>query len=484
MRTLILVLAGHTGVTQGDISTGTDKRAHHTGYKPPASAHSNNNNSYGGNNAANSSGSVLTDADENAAFLSLVGRSRAHIKRLKEVLPWMVMALVNHKSATDVMNLAFDPCAMPVIKALMRAVGARVRKVNHIVTLEKLIARMLGWKLDESATAEARAAAESAGIEAAKAKAKEEDEDAASDLAAAAAANSDDDDDENDDEESKSRKKSKKDDKKDQKKHKKSGNDDDDAGESEELPLTNLVWQLGPGSVKHVNDLFTDPVASHFMEALFLSSPPALLQSFLFKHTQNKLLSLAKDRMGNHAVQRLFGALRDETSYTLCYEQLKDDLFTLVKEGKAGVVWQVVEAARRIGCRQSAVAKQVMGVFGGQRKGNREGQLVIDVLTLNARDPATAAEGKGGEDGGARRRGSDREQGDSEFTRGNYLGAQILSSLFGFAPQAAAPFFASLTALPGPVLTALLRDPTGARAVESYVVSRASARYGFRKTAL
>jgi hypothetical protein len=449
MRSLILVLAGHTGVNKNTVARGTE------------SVHAGNNNAAGARRpvgpagaSASSVSSVLSENDENAVFLALVGQSRAHVRHLKGVLPQMV-ALIERTPVANVHHACFDPCVMPVLKALVRAVGARVRKVSHAVTVESLIARLLGWKLDESASAAAKAEAEAAAIEAATVKARAGDGDADSD---ADSSSSDDDDDDKDEEEEESKDGGKK-----KKSTSNGGDDDDDDSADGPAPTSNLVWQLGSGAMQHVNAMLRDPVGSHLLEAIFLAAPPAVVQSFLYKHTQGRLLALAHDRSGNHVVQRIFSALRDEASFTLCYEQIKDDIMALVRGQRAGVVWHAVEAARRIGCRQSAVAKQVMAAFGGQRKGAREGRLVLDVLTLNAHTPEEEDEGRA-------------PRGGAEFVRGQYLGSQLLSALFSLPPQSAAPFYSSLTSLPGPTLLAVLRDPVGARAVGAYIASKASQR--------
>lgn len=136
MRTILLILAGHTGLTKDFVASAgqTESKSNRPGKNGPASK-------------------MQKTADNTPSAESrknrILGQSRSHIKRLRGVLPSIVSAFEDLDSAT-LKSLTIDsPSSAAAVVALLTALAERQRKPEHRAVLVKFLSQLLMWKRDD-----------------------------------------------------------------------------------------------------------------------------------------------------------------------------------------------------------------------------------------------------------------------------------------------------------------------------------------------
>lgn len=297
MRTIILILSGRTSINK-DLVFSIIKN------KNPDAGDSNQGFR---RPPKPHSGGVVSSEDKKIEILS---QSRSHIKKLRNILPEMVSA-ISEMEDYDLQSACYRPSIAPVFQTLLISLAERQRKQEHVVTLSTFISRLLGWKAGKGEIQMDESESESES---------ESDSD------------SSDSDSSSDDE--------------DEKKSKSQVN----------KGVTDL-FKLGPGSAQHVGEMMRHSTASYLLEVIFTSSPDAVLVNFIYKHVIGKLQYLALDNSATHCIQKLFDSLTTESSFTLLFDEIAPHMTEIITRNKAGVIWSVVEASARIGCKHTLVVK-------------------------------------------------------------------------------------------------------------------------------
>lgn len=315
MRTILLILGGRVGLTKEMVQQSGQESNTNTGAQS-ANTKGKFYNKYNAEAKTQEKDGFLLPEDEYKSKqqqeqqqrveklrLKMVGESRAHLKRLRTVLPRVVKA-VSSSSSEKIQELCNSVTAVPVLRALLYTVKERQRKKEHIMTLATLIGTLMLWKAEKKDKKEKR--------------------------------DGDDDDEDKPDYYID-----------------KGGIDEDDNKEEEEVE-----WRLGKGSMNHVQSLFTSSVGSRLMEAVLETAAPDMFETLFYRHILPNMVDYAMERTANHCLQRALSVIDNGKMLRQCVDTLlfprdestgdKGGAAQLIQCNRAGVLWKLTEAAARV----------------------------------------------------------------------------------------------------------------------------------------
>ncbi|XP_050383843.1 pumilio homolog 23 isoform X2 [Argentina anserina] len=215
---------------------------------------------------------------------------------------------------------------------------------------------------------------------------------------------------------------------------------------------------IEPTIVRDVLGLMKETSFSHLMEAILEVAPGVLYNGIFLKIFRNSLFDLSTHHCGNFVIQALISHAKDQDQMEMIWQELGSNFKDLLKMGRSGVIASLIAASRRL---HSYKEKCCQALAAAVHSSNESSTCIVPrILFLD---------------------GYFRCEDKSNWSwptsvKMHVMGSLILQEVFRFQIEFIQPFITSITSIPADNVLEAAKDPGGARVIEAFLSSDASAK--------
>ncbi|KAL6137343.1 hypothetical protein ACLB2K_062635 [Fragaria x ananassa] len=215
---------------------------------------------------------------------------------------------------------------------------------------------------------------------------------------------------------------------------------------------------IEPTIVRDVLGLMKETAFSHLMEVVLEVAPDVLYKGIFLKIFRNSLFDLSSHHCGNFVIQALISHAKNHDQMEMIWEELGSNFRDLLKMGRSGVIASLMAASQRL---HSYEQKCCEALAAAVHSSNESSTCIVPrILFLdgyfNCEDKSNWNWPSG--------------------VKMNVMGSLILQEVFRFQNEFIQPFVTSITSIPTDNVLEAAKDPGGARVIEAFLSSNASAK--------
>ncbi|XP_050285105.1 pumilio homolog 23 isoform X2 [Quercus robur] len=210
--------------------------------------------------------------------------------------------------------------------------------------------------------------------------------------------------------------------------------------------------------VQDVVDLMKETSFSHLMEVILEVAPEILYNEIFTKIFKNSLFELSSHHCGNFVVQSLISHARHQDQMDLIWEELGPKFKYLLEMGRSGVIASLIAASQRLHCYEQKCCQALAAAACSVDEAPK--YIVPRILFL---DNYFRSENKA----------------LWTWTSGvkmHVMGSLILQAVFRYQSEYIQPYILSITIMEADHVLEVAKDAGGARVIEAFLSSDASAK--------
>ncbi|EPS70418.1 hypothetical protein M569_04339 [Genlisea aurea] len=218
----------------------------------------------------------------------------------------------------------------------------------------------------------------------------------------------------------------------------------------------NYTVRVGPS--KKLLRFVKENAYSRLMEVILAVAPDNLYDEILMEVFKGSLFRMSSDPFANFVVQALISQSRSQEHIKLIFEELGSKFYDLLELGKGGVVAAVVSSCQRLQFHEQMCCQALTDSFSSR---NESPSCIVPRILLL--DHYFSTEDKANWNW-------------PNSVKMNVLGSLILQSVFRFPSEFIEAYIIGLTSLEADRILEVSKDPAGARVIEAFLSSDASAK--------
>ncbi|XP_062008837.1 pumilio homolog 23 isoform X2 [Rosa rugosa] len=215
---------------------------------------------------------------------------------------------------------------------------------------------------------------------------------------------------------------------------------------------------IEPTIVRDVLGLMKETAFSHLMEVVLEVAPDVLYNGIFSKIFRNSLFDLSSHHCGNFVIQALISHTRDQDQMEIIWEELGSNFKDLLKMGRSGVIASLIAASQRLHSYEHKCCQALAAAVYSSSESST--CIVPRILFLdsyfNCEDKSNWSWPSG--------------------VKMHVMGSLILQEVFRFQIEFIQPFITSITSITADNVLEAAKDPGGARVIEAFLSSNASAK--------
>lgn len=210
--------------------------------------------------------------------------------------------------------------------------------------------------------------------------------------------------------------------------------------------------------VRKVVDLMKETAFSHQMEVILEVAPEVLYNEIFLKVFRNSLFELSSHHCGNFVVQALISHARHREQMELIWEELGPNFKGIIEMGRPGVIASVIAASQRFHTHEQKCCQALAAAVCSANESPR--WIVPRILFLDSYF-------------GCEDKANWTWQGSAKI---HVVGSLILQEVFRYPGEFIQPFVTSILSMEDDNVLELAKNTGGARVIEAFLSSSASAK--------